>query len=388
MNEDKRTIIASVIALVVLANVVAGTAVFLDQDQEQKVFVCETIGQNSYTNPVFDLTLEDLLKAGYSEGDTFDVEIEGTVVRSATLTHGFLGVFMFDTYLNTEKDGHLAAGVFWDNVLPNDLGNTVTVTHVGHNDNYSKLDRFLTDYSNDIADYGGDGAVFANFYGVTGGDIVDGRLYRSYNPFLADNARRPYVNGLAEEAGIGYVVTLSMTPEAIRAQIDRGAEGYCIDLFENGDSTATNIGYRYFANTDAVKDILTGMTENDGPYLVHCNVGRDRTGFTVTLLQALCGAGEADMKASAANAYVNLYGVDPGSEEYKVVVESTYCRNIYYICNYDMIGKDLIGGEFPVDWSGKKVDGVDIRSAAHDYCTEYLSMDGSVVDRLIAILCS
>ncbi|MCQ2071071.1 MAG: tyrosine-protein phosphatase [archaeon] len=387
MGKNKRIILVGVIAVIVLASAVAGAIVLTDSDSKQGVFTGETIGKNSFANPIFDLTLEDLKNAGYAEGDTFDIEIKGTIVHDATLTHGFLGLFMFDTYLNTEKDGHLAAGTYWDNLLPNDIGNTVTITHVGHNNDYDKLDRLLVDYSHDIADYGGDEAVFANFYEVTGGDIKDGRLYRSYNPYTAGNARLPYVNKLAEEAGIEYMATLSMSSEDILAQIAKGAEGYCIDLFEKGQSSATNIGYKYFINKNEVKLILMGMADNDGPYQVHCNVGRDRTGFMVTLLQALCGASEDDMMASAANAYVNLYRVDPNSEEYKVIVNSTYCRNIYYICNHDRIDGDLVKGTLPVDWTGKDVNGIDLKKAAYDYCTEYLEIDGSVVDRLIANLC-
>ena len=388
MDNERRTIIVSLIAVLVLASTAAGAVVLIDQDSKQEVFTGVTIGKNSYANPVFDITLDNLIDAGYSEGDTFDIEVSGVTVHGATLTHGFLGVFMFDTYLNTEKSGNLAAGSYWDNILPNDTGNKVTIKHVGTNKDYGKLDRFLNEYTNSIADYGGNEAVFANFYEVSGGNIKDDRLYRSYGPYTAGNARMQYVNKLAGETGIAYVATLSMTPSAIQAQIDKGADGYCVDLFKNGQSVATNIGYQYLIKNDEVKAVLEGMADNTGPYLVHCNVGRDRTGFMVTLLQALCGASESDMMDSAARAYVNLYHVDPDSEEYKVIVNSTYCRNIYYICNYDRIDSDLVKGTLPVDWSGKNVDGVDLKKAAYDYCTEYLGIGSSVVDRLIDNLCA
>ena len=33
-----------------------------------------------------------------------------------------------------------------------------------------------------------------------------------------------------------------------------------------------------------------GLLEHDGPYLIHCTEGKDRTGFVCLLLEAHCGA--------------------------------------------------------------------------------------------------
>ena len=36
---------------------------------------------------------------------------------------------------------------------------------------------------------------------------------------------------------------------------------------------------------------------NDGPYLIHCNEGQDRTGFSVAILECLMGASEEEVVA-------------------------------------------------------------------------------------------
>jgi len=163
----------------------------------------------------------------------FEVEFTDAAVHKATLTHRYIGVFMFDTYLNTGSDGHLSAGSYWGMSLSTDVGSKATIRYCGHNDSYSKLDKCLVNYSESLEDYGGNEEAFANFYMVFGGNITDGKIYRSFNPYSA-GTRSPYVNKIAEDRGIGYTVTLSMDSAKIKSVIDKGVSGYCVDLYNDG----------------------------------------------------------------------------------------------------------------------------------------------------------
>ena len=51
------------------------------------------------------------------------------------------------------------------------------------------------------------------------------------------------------------------------------------------------------------------MIEHDGPYLVHCTFGMDRTGFTIAVLEALMGATTEDIQADYAKTFSNYFNV-------------------------------------------------------------------------------
>ena len=62
---------------------------------------------------------------------------------------------------------------------------------------------------------------------------------------------------------------------------------------------------------------LRAMLNNDGPYLIHCTEGKDRTGFVCMLLEALCGAGYEEIAEDYMITYRNYYGVTKESEPVK-----------------------------------------------------------------------
>ena len=51
------------------------------------------------------------------------------------------------------------------------------------------------------------------------------------------------------------------------------------------------------------------MIEHEGPYLVHCIYGMDRTGFTIAVLEALMGATSEDIQADYAKTFSNYFNV-------------------------------------------------------------------------------
>ena len=69
---------------------------------------------------------------------------------------------------------------------------------------------------------------------------------------------------------------------------------------------------------------LTAMAEHDGPYLLHCTEGKDRTGFVCMLLEALCGASYQEIVDDYMITYDNYYGITKASDavRYDVIVES------------------------------------------------------------------
>ena len=182
-------------------------------------------------------------------------------------------------------------------------------------------------YTDERADYPTD-AVFANFRSVRAGRILPDTLYRAASPCDNQHKRATYVSALSEQAGIKYIVDLADTEEKIEGYI--AAEGFDCDYFlslYNADAViplALNMNFSSEAFAQKIVRGLTAMAEHDGPYLVHCTEGKDRTGFVCMLLEALCGATYEEIVNDYMITYDNYYKINPTADNarYTVIVEN------------------------------------------------------------------
>lgn len=175
-------------------------------------------------------------------------------------------------------------------------------------------------YSDDRSKYPSD-IVFANFRCVTAGSIMEGRLYRSASPCDNQHSRAPYVDRLIKEAGVGFILNLSDTQEKIDRYItDTSFDSpYFLTLLEDGSVYPISLSMNYLSDEFCRKiaDGFTEMARHDGPYLIHCTEGKDRTGFVCMLLEALTGAGYQEMADDYMLTYDNYYKITMSSEPEK-----------------------------------------------------------------------
>ena len=68
-------------------------------------------------------------------------------------------------------------------------------------------------------------------------------------------------------------------------------------------------GFRYIAS-------------HEGPYLIHCNEGKDRTGFAAAILECLMGASAEEVICDYMITYYNYYGITAESEQYLQIANS------------------------------------------------------------------
>lgn len=381
MNSDSKPWVAILLVVILFGAPVLSCFWPQDAPEEELTFTGKVTGLSSYNQPKLDIKADELFDKGIELGAEFRVETQDRTFEDAIFMKGYLGLFMFDIYVNIENDGYVSIGCM-GKLITADEGSEITLTKTGTSDRYQKTPQYNKGHTNNRADYQSD-EQFANFYEVTGGDIKPGILYRSFSPLYdpAKQSRSPYVNELAEKANIKFEIALSYSDSSVAAAV-KSLDGYCLDLCENGDYVAPSMGYLYFQQKEKTVKVLDSILENDGAYLIHCNVGRDRTGFTCLLLQALCGCTADEMKADEAKAFCNLCNIEVGFEEYRAVCASTYDRNMFLIANPDKID-DI----FEIDWKNIDVSSVDTYSAAYNYCTGYLGMSESDVNGVIAKLC-
>ena len=64
------------------------------------------------------------------------------------------------------------------------------------------------------------------------------------------------------------------------------------------------------------------LASHEGPYLIHCNEGKDRTGYAVGILECLMGANVDEIMQDYMLTYYNFYGVTPDSQQYKNISTS------------------------------------------------------------------
>ena len=140
-----------------------------------------------------------------------------------------------------------------------------------------------------------------------------GTLFRSSSPVNPALNR----NREADEAMLGSLVktvlNLSDSDETLRTYPDYALTYYAgcriialnmpIDLSSENYHESLANGFRFLAG-------------QEGPYLIHCKEGKDRTGFAAAVLECLMGAGADEVTQDYMLTYYNFYGIEPGSEQY------------------------------------------------------------------------
>ena len=196
--------------------------------------------------------------------------------------------------------------------------------------------------TNEREDYSSD-AVFANFREIVGGNLGSGALFRSSSPVNNEIGRAKYADELVSLNNIKSVMNLADSRETIEGYFKEEdfASPYYKSLYENGQVIALNMGVsfktREFQN--GLVEGLTFLSKNEGPYLVHCNEGKDRAGFTSALLSALMGLTYDEIASDYMTSYENYYHVEKGTEQYEAVKRSNIDSMLSFIAGVET--KDL-----------------------------------------------
>lgn len=92
--------------------------------------------------------------------------------------------------------------------------------------------------------------------------------------------------------------------------------------------TYVNLGTAFLseATLNDLANAMRHIIKNDGPYLIHCNEGRDSAGFVSALLECLMGAPIDEVIDDYMLTYYNYYGVEEGTEKYNAVVNNNLIK--------------------------------------------------------------
>ena len=175
--------------------------------------------------------------------------------------------------------------------------------------------------------------VFANFRALRGGDLKENVLYRSASPCDNQHNRAKYVDRLMARVGIDYVINLADTDQKIQGYMTRDdfESTYFASLYDASDVSrdnveplALNMNFESEYFRGQVIKALVAIANNDGPFLIHCTEGKDRTGFLCMLLEAFAGASYSEIVEDYMMTYFNYYAITKAfdAKRYDVIVSN------------------------------------------------------------------
>lgn len=304
---------------------------------------------HKYGNVVLSISGSDFLARGYEYGDVVTVTIlgqdldmpvggsysdvdQGNLIlrieqeegKDRTILAINMGDFATTYRLATRETIEESPGYRWDYLVDLPIQVEIVLKEKGgYHDEWIMHQLKRTDLREDypaLTD-----AEFANFREVTTTGMAQGVLYRASSPVNPEIGRNHEADLSSEQAGIRTFVNLADSREEMEA-----FAGYADTYYAT--QTIINLGMAMdFAAPEFEGKFAEGvrqMIQADGPYLIHCKEGKDRTGFVCAILEALMGATREEIIADYMLTYTNYYGVEPGTTNYDTIAHSNILKTL------------------------------------------------------------
>ena len=212
---------------------------------------------------------------------------------------------------------------------------------------------------------------FANFREVRTTGMGKNKLYRSSSPIDPCLGRNLKADSLAKEKGVATFINLADSEESARS-----FKGFDSSYYSTQNAIFLAMPVEFFAKSFQ-KKLVQGfrfMIEHDGPYLVHCTYGMDRTGFTISVLEALMGATSEDLQNDYAKTFSNYYNLVDGKQVTLNEQQVNFFKNV--------VTKNLQAVYHAVDIEVPDIANADWATATERYLLEILQMTPEEVSAL------
>lgn len=145
---------------------------------------------------------------------------------------------------------------------------------------------------------------FANFREVEALGLKTKLLYRSSSPIDNTSERAYYSARFLEQHSIHNIVNLENTASQALSFAGYNNSFYSKQniLFAPLNSSLTSEQTK-----ESIKQIILFINESEGPVLIHCKDGAEKTGIVCAILQTLNCASYDYLKAEYIKSYLNLY---------------------------------------------------------------------------------
>lgn len=288
-------------------------------------------------NADINITNTDFLNIGFNYGDSVNIELEnGYKLEDIPFLSGmYIEYGKTMVYGKASKDKVSFIQKYKSFVENSDaseeMAYTITLNETGK---YSYIENVgILKYTNNFEDYN-DEVKFANFREVTNGNIKPGRLYRSAS-VIDDSANRvKCTSKLAIENEIRTILNVIDKQEDYEKSLSN-LTGDSKTLIENVKVINAPISndYQSEKNNKKIVEGLTELIDSDCPILIHCLEGKDRTGYELAIIEALCNATYEEIVDDYMLTYDNYYGVNKDSdiEKYNYIKQSNIDAMLKFI---------------------------------------------------------
>ena len=360
-------VLALLMTLLVSCNAPADTSEIID-DAETTTIVTEALIRDEPAEDEISATIYDiakygdlilmmsgaeLLDKGYEYGDLFEIEIAGQtfelpmcsnysdvdngelVMRVSAAEDAVVVAINMGDFATTAKIAKKSKieedpGYRWDYLVEIPVAVKISLKEAGaYREEWLVRQLVRTDAREDYAHLSDE--AFANFRVVDTTGMGAGKLYRSSSPINPGIGRSTYADAAAKNAGIVTVINLADASNTYALPIDA--------YYNSCQVTYLNLGMEFLAET-FTESLAVGMRaiiNGEGPYLIHCNEGKDRAGFVSALLEGLMGATVDEVADDYMETYINYYGVEKGSEKYDAVLNNNLIKSLNAVFGVDDI---------------------------------------------------
>ena len=278
------------------------------------------------------------LCTSYSDVDNSEVVLRATSATDGVVLAINMGDFATTAGIATKTAIDEDPGYRWDYLMESTVEITITMKEEGgYREEWLIRQLVRTNERTDYASLGDE--AFANFREINTTGIGKGVLYRSSSPINPALGRNTYADKAAENAGIMTIVNL--------ADPSNTYEGTENTYYSTCQVVYVNLGMDFLSEA-TLNGIAAGMRyiiNNNGPYLIHCNEGKDRAGFVSALLECLMGATLDEVIDDYMLTYYNYYGVEEGSEKYNAIVKNNLIKVLNTTFKVDDVYKADLAAE-------------------------------------------
>lgn len=220
----------------------------------------------------------------------------------------------YDVYISMKKkSGYI------ENYISNSLG----LSRTNNRDDYANLSD----------------EEFANFRMIKTSNIKDGILFRSSSPINPFINRNKYADTAMEAAKIKSVINLADNEMKMKAY-----DGFEESYYSTSKIIPLDLSIDFKAKEfkEGIVKAIKFIAENEGPYLVHCDEGKDRAGYMSAIIECMMGATADEVVKDYMITYYNYYNVGENDERYDTIKAKNIENTLESTFDVDSIyGKDL-----------------------------------------------
>jgi protein tyrosine/serine phosphatase len=284
----------------------------------------EFLGKGFEHGDIVEITIvgqswEAPLCSNYSDVDNGSLVLRASAPEDAVVLAINMGDFATTAGIAEKTKIDEDPGYRWDYLIESPVQVEITLKQEnGYREQWLIRQLVRTDERADYAHLSDE--AFANFRVIDTTGMGEGKLYRSSSPINPALGRSTYADKAAQAAGIVTVINL-----ADASNTYEGTENY---YYNTCKVTYLNLGNDFLSDS-FLSSLANGMRfiiNGDGPYLIHCNEGKDRAGFVSALLECFMGATLDEVIDDYMETYYNYYGVEKGSEKYDAIVNNNLIK--------------------------------------------------------------